>query len=280
MRDFCEKCFKDVDLDANGCCPHCGQNTAAQRAARRAAESEAESHSDWRDYIPSGKNLAWLAAIIIIAIAFFGTRHYIASQDRLYPGDQKLPSADGRSYTIFYGSNHPGKVQGLVFDIDRQKEYLAQKSAAPARHERVDPGARQILNNAQLGSIAAAHGNLAGVQELRRQQREARAIEKQADEEQAAELTHYGIGGAKIRLVRSDGLSFRTVADSVGRITIDIPPGSYTVNLAHPGYEPYHGGDIDVVFEQADSGLQVGNTVKPLYVARSFISLGLHKKLP
>lgn len=272
MRDTCEKCFKDVEADGNGCCPICGGNLAKMKAAR---PPEWDKPEDGPGLFTAKHAVMLAAALAVFAAGYFMLRMRESGGEKLYPGDKKVKGPDG-VYTITYGPNHPGRVSGLVFDSDLYAEYAANDPSAPVPGPSAPVG-DPVLDNVRLGAVAAARGNYAGMKELRRQRGETREKLGARDAREKALYRNYGLGGAAVTMVREDGVKAEATADEVGRFSVEIPPGKYQVTVSCPGCGPYEGGAAEVVFEQVDTGVVRGNISRPLYKPMTFLSFGIKK---
>ena len=69
MLDTCDKCFKDVQVNENGCCPFCGQNIARMKAAKPAEWKE--PNRDFSSDLELHKRpLMMLAVLLGVALIF------------------------------------------------------------------------------------------------------------------------------------------------------------------------------------------------------------------
>jgi hypothetical protein len=255
MKDTCEKCFKDVEVDAEGRCPICGQNIAKTKTERPPEWSAPESGFD-----PFTRKLPLFVLALIIGVLgalHFAGRHRGKEAAPLYPGDQKIEDADG-TYKIVYGPNHPGEVSGLVFDSDLYAAFTAANVSAGA-------SAAAPIDTTEPDPAASTQ--------------EEREMEKTDKDAETAVLKNYGLAEAKVKVVREDGTEAEAETDAVGRFKLNIPPGKYQVTISRQGYGPYEGKPEEVAFEQNDSGITRGRVSLPVYYSNSFLFLGVKKAL-
>jgi hypothetical protein len=285
MKSYCEKCFKEVETGADGRCPGCGADLSEER--------KREQHEADREQAGLGVQLPWKLGIALgalVLLVFAGIAWWRSGDpDRMYPGDKLEESpcgmctgperqfepgsclgcrGSGKTYTLVYGPNHPGEVEGLVYDAAKREAHVERlksvespegEGRASGLGEEIDPMESEWVQDHLRLSAAGQQGNAAGMQEFMRQQRKRREREAADEARLVAELRNYGIGGAKIVLTRADGHAAEATADEVGRITVLVPPGTYTVKVSHPDYQDYAGEAVEILFQQDYEHVQHGN---------------------